>query len=205
MNNTIVYDLNQLHSDSPVFWCMEIEIPEIDSVYITTDNDNVIFDGKTFIPFPCKISEVRHGSNGEVPEVTISLGNATRVMDTYLHQYDYYRKINGVEASDINVTLYVLNKVDLSEAILTEHLIFESAELDNQWAAFKLGAKSPFSYRYPKRRIMQNICDFQFKIDPRCGYTGEATSCDKTLARCRELGNSRYFGGFPGAGRGATL
>ncbi len=33
--------------------------------------------------------------------------------------------------------------------------------------------------------------------DSRCAYTGEETSCDKTLTRCMELGNVENFYGFP--------
>lgn len=33
--------------------------------------------------------------------------------------------------------------------------------------------------------------------DARCGYTGSETKCDKTLVRCKELGNVGNFYGFP--------
>ncbi|MDR1169050.1 MAG: hypothetical protein LBK53_09230 [Heliobacteriaceae bacterium] len=33
--------------------------------------------------------------------------------------------------------------------------------------------------------------------DERCGYTGNAEKCDKTLTRCQEIGNVENFYGFP--------
>jgi hypothetical protein len=35
-------------------------------------------------------------------------------------------------------------------------------------------------------------CDLTFKSE-LCGYDGDADHCDKTLARCRELGNEQQW------------
>jgi hypothetical protein len=44
--------------------------------------------------------------------------------------------------------------------------------------------------------IKIGFCYCVFK-DQACGYTGPATSCDKTPQRCQELGNLIHFRGGP--------
>ena len=43
---------------------------------------------------------------------------------------------------------------------------------------------------------MKDFCPFKFK-GVQCGYKGDETECNKTLSRCRALGNSVRFGGEP--------
>jgi len=40
-------------------------------------------------------------------------------------------------------------------------------------------------------------CQVRRFKDSRCGYSGNETSCDRTFARCKELGNEENFRGFP--------
>jgi phage-related protein len=40
-------------------------------------------------------------------------------------------------------------------------------------------------------------CQWRKFKDCRCGYTGPEIACDKTMTRCKELGNLANFGGFP--------
>jgi hypothetical protein len=50
--------------------------------------------------------------------------------------------------------------------------------------------------------MYRNICRYKKFKGTRCGYAGVEIICDRTLTRCRELANSRRFGGFPGMGAG---
>lgn len=53
-----------------------------------------------------------------------------------------------------------------------------------------------YSTQSPNATYDVNCQCRKFK-DSRCGYTGSETSCDKTLTRCKELGNILNFFGFP--------
>jgi hypothetical protein len=46
----------------------------------------------------------------------------------------------------------------------------------------------------PARRYLPCWCCFK---DKQCGYVGPETYCDKTIDRCRELGNEINFRGWP--------
>lgn len=202
MSETI-YDLNSLTSDSPIVFCLKIEIPDTPTVYVTSDNIETVYGGNTYQPFPFQLSELTHGTSGELPEVTIQMSNINRVMEAYLHQYDAYLKANGIDGNEIKATIYIVN-TKTSEAVHTEYLKFESANTDWEWASFKLGSNSPFTWRFPPRRIIQNFCGHKFKNN-FCKYSGSVTSCDKTLTTCRILGNGPNFGAFAGIGKGIRV
>lgn len=51
--------------------------------------------------------------------------------------------------------------------------------------------------RYRRMTSYDPRCHFKFK-EPRCGYVGPETDCDKTSEACAERFNLENFGGFPG-------
>lgn len=53
-----------------------------------------------------------------------------------------------------------------------------------------------YSTQSPNATYDVNCQCRKFK-DERCGYAGSEVKCDKTLKRCKELGNSLNFYGFP--------
>jgi len=53
-----------------------------------------------------------------------------------------------------------------------------------------------YSSQSPNATYDVNCQCRKFK-DSRCSYRGSATNCDKTLKRCKELGNTLNFFGFP--------
>lgn len=67
--------------------------------------------------------------------------------------------------------------------------------------AFQLSTRNPLSWRFPARTIYKGVCQWAFK-SPECGYTGNATSCARTIAACKELNNIERIGCFPGCGSG---
>ena len=202
--STIIYDINSLTSDSPIVICVDFTIPNSSNLRITSNNEAVTFGGNVFTPLEFQISTLSDGTGGEVPEITFKLNNINRVMETYLHSYDTYLKTNGFSGNEITAVLYVVNTKDTSEALKTEYLLFISASTDSQWATFKLGANSPFNWRYPRRRIIKNFCSFKFK-DSRCQYSGADSICKKTMSACLEKDNILNYGGFPGIGNGLRL
>ncbi|MEW5725866.1 MAG: hypothetical protein AB1896_22335 [Thermodesulfobacteriota bacterium] len=69
--------------------------------------------------------------------------------------------------------------------------------------SFAVGGENLARRRFPRGRLLKEVCDKRFK-GARCKYAGSAATCSHTLTRCRELGNSANFGGFPGVGGGGV-
>lgn len=201
---SIVSELNTLSSNGVITALLEIEIPSTPIVRITNNGEIVNFNGNDYIPLHFKLADLSTAGKGELPDWSIQIDNSTRIIESYLHLYDNYLKVNGIAGNEINCTCYIVNTNELSEAILTEYFILSSYSSDANYATFKLGAKSPFRMRYPRRRIIQNFCSWKFK-STQCGYSGSGVSCNKTLGACRSFNNSSRFGGFPGIGKGIRL
>lgn len=88
----------------------------------------------------------------------------------------------------------------------TEYVFhLKQPKTSSKWATFTLGANNPFSKRFPLNRLLKNRCRYKQFRNWRCGYAGAETTCDRTLARCRELGNSERFGGTPGVGNSPVI
>jgi lambda family phage minor tail protein L len=199
---------NKMAIDSLFLPCLEITIPGVDdAVRVVRDNQNLTWKGQTWVAFPFELDEIGNTSKGEVPQINIRVSNVSRVMESYLQDYDIYCKTYGYEA--ISVNIYVVN----TKAVIAnpncdpevEHsFILKQPKTDNTWATFVLGAVNIFAKRVPPGRMLKNTCRYVFK-DARCNYTGSALVCNKTLAQCRIFNNSTRYGGSPGIGSGGIV
>lgn len=195
---------NRLDQDSPWLCLLDINIAGEPTMRIVNNNEDVTFGGNTYIAFAFTIEPPKENSKGELPSVQLMVANATRTMQTYIEAYQ-----GGVGAS---VTLRVVNAAHLTEDYteLTTTLQVVACKCTAQWVTFTLGAINPLKRRFPPDQYIAMHCRFAsapygFK-GPHCAYSGAATECNGTLDRCRELGNSRRFGGHPGLdGRGLRL
>jgi len=205
LSSIAIEEKNKLATDSVFLICLEIEIPGIDeTVRVVRNNEDLVWKGETWAAFPFELDEIGDSSKGEVPQVNVRVSNVSRALEAYLYEYDTYCKVSGFEP--ITVKIYVVNtkviQADGNAEPEVEHEFeLKQPRTDSKWVTFILGAANPFNRRFPRNRIIKNFCRYRF-MDTRCGYTGPATSCDKTLTMCRTLENSTRFGGFPGAGSG---
>ena len=200
-----IEEKNKLATDSKWLVALKITIPGVtDPVRLVRDNSNMTWQGETWVAFPFEIEEIGDDLKGEIPQVNVQVSNISRVMEAYISAYDTYCKNNGY--SDIDVNLYVVNSKNLADSTAEAEyeFILKSPATDSRWATFILGASNPFRRRFPQGRILKNHCRFRFK-DLRCQYAGVESTCNKTLARCRQLSNSANFGGFPGVGYGGLI
>ncbi len=204
LSSIAIEEKNKLATDSVFLICLEITIPGTGVVRVVRNNQDLTWKGETWVAFPFELDEIGDTSKGEVPQVNVRVSNVSRALEAYLYEYDAYCKANGFEP--ITVKIFVVNtkviQADGNAAPEVEHEFeLKQPRTDSQWVTFVLGASNPFNRRFPQGRILKNVCRYRFK-DTRCGYSGAETACDKTLTRCRALGNSTRFGGFPGAGSG---
>lgn len=205
MSSAYIQDLNNINSQNPVCVLLKIEIPgNTEPVFICNNNESITFDGNEYLPFGFSFEDLSSAGKGEVPQWSIQIDNTSRAIEQYMQLYNEYLKNNGVNGNAITCTCYCVSLFDLTEAILTEYFELSSFSSNSKYATFVLGAKSPFTFRYPRRRLIQSFCSWKFK-GVKCAYSGSSTSCDKSLANCVLLGNTSRFGGFPGMGKGIRI
>lgn len=207
LSPTAIAEKNKLGTDSLFLLCLAITIPGVSTpIRIVRDNAALTWCGYTWQCFPFEIDPIGNTNKGEIPQVVIRVANQNRVMEAYIQQYDTYCKTYGF--SPIAVDVYVVNTKAIAldgdcDPECEYSFLLKQPKTNSQWATFTLGGDNVYSIRIPQGRVLKNVCRFKFKgVDGRCGYTGSATTCNKSLSSCRALGNSVRFGGFPGAGSG---
>lgn len=197
LSTVAVSEKNKLaNADSVFLVAMKILIPGLsDPVRVVANNEDITWQGETWVAFPFEIDEITEVA-GERPRVEVRVANASREMELYLHDYDYYCKVNGYAA--IQCYIYVVNTLNLaSDTPEVEHeFILLQPKSNPRWVTFVLGASAPWNLRYPKNRLVPS-CRWRFK-STQCGYTGAQSQCNKTLTRCRQLNNSDRWGGYYG-------
>lgn len=200
LSNITKTEKNLLNSNSVWFTMLEIKIPSVtETLRIVNNNEDVTWKGFTWLKFPFELDEISQTANAETSQFQIKVGNVKNIIGQYIRQYDVYVKTNGFES--IKVTLYIVNSKDLANPtpVYTTNLILTTSNLNHLEVSFTVSARDLFRARTPQTRMFPNSCRFKFK-STLCGYTGSATQCNKTLSRCRELQNSKRFGGFPAIG-----
>ena len=202
-----ITEKNKLNTDTVFLLCAKITIPGVNEpVQVVANNENYTWDGVEWIAFDFQLDEISETSTGENPQVALKVSNISQAMERYLQDYDIYCKNNGT--TPIYVDFYLINTKSVAldpdcDPDCEYNFELISPKTDPMWATFTLGAPNPWNQRFPRNRILRNVCRYKhFKTDPRCGYSGLTTTCDRTLTTCRALGNSTHFGGAPGAGTG---
>ena len=195
----IIRAANTMDQDSPWLAMLDIALPGGEHLYLANNTDDVVFQGQTYSAFAFNYEQQKQTSKGEIPTVTISVSNVSRVIQSYVEQYE-----GGVGST---VTLIIVNHAHLTEDYteLTADFTVLGSKCTAQWVSFTLGAPNPLNKRFPAWQYIALHCRFLFK-GPHCGYSGAVTTCSRTLDNCRALGNSTRFGGHPGLdGRGVRI
>ena len=207
LSNQTIQDKNALVTDAVFLVLLEIQIPDVPTIRLVNNTEDITWNSQLWQQFPFEFTDISEGSKSEVSQWDIKISNTNRVIERYLHKYNQYLKLNGVEGNDITCIIRVVNSKDLANttAILEHTALLQQPTTNSQWATFKLSAKNPYNKQFPPRKIFKNFCGWKFK-STQCGYLGAGEFCDKTLTTCRSYSNSSRFGGFIGVvGRGLIL
>ena len=184
---------NKISSTGVWLVLLEIQFQSV-TIKICNNNENIEWpagSGQTWVAFPFELGEVNENDKGELPQLTLKVSNVTRTVQQYIEQY--------AGGTDATVILRVVHSehLDLTTPEIEEYFMIKKTTTDAYWATFTLGPDYTMTQRVPPDKYMKNFCPFPFK-GIRCGYNGSATECNKTLKRCRELGNSVRYGGEVG-------
>ena len=171
---------------------LDIQIEGEDTMYLVNNNEDATFEGRNYIAFAFTVDQPKESSKGEIPSIQLAVANATRTLQTYVEAYQ-----GGVGAS---VTMRIVNAGQLAEnyAELTTTFQVMACKCTAQWVTFTLGSINPLNRKFPPHQYIALHCRYKVFKGHQCGYSGSATSCDRTIDTCRNLGNSARFGGFPG-------
>lgn len=197
----LILEKNKLSSADPWLMTLDITLPAPASTVLRLVNntEDVTFGGNVYTRFPFKIDVIGEGENGELPQVKLMLSNVTRVLQAYLEELE--------GAVDSTALVRWINVAHLNENYADLELTFEILETVSvgQWISCTLGMPNLLRSDFPYESYHAGHCRFvrNFK-DVECGYAGPSATCAGTLDYCRQLNNSRRFGGFPGLSGGGV-
>lgn len=151
---------------------------------------DVVFNGVTYSRFPITFDKVSENSAGTIDQMTVTLSNVSRLIQSYLEDYDF----RGKKVSLKTVWADQLSDVD---NFIEEILYVDSYTSDALNVSINLSSKfDVLDVALPARQYSRNYCQFVFK-GTECAYAGAVATCDKTKQTCKTLSNFQRFGGFP--------
>lgn len=212
--SSVLVEETSKSEQSQIFHLVTIELPAPNNEMNLVDNNyDIKFKGITYTAFPIKFEGVSISTNGSVESASLALSNVSREIMYYIEAF------NGLSGSRVKVkTVYAIAVDDIytieedgstttevnpdadPTAYIEDEYIIGSYNAKDQVAAFKLDPIIDLEIKIPRRRYMVDSCYWKFKDPSSCKYPveGEATTCTKSLANCKSLGNETNFGGFPG-------
>jgi len=183
---------NSLEGEAPIMLYEITDIPNTTvTLYLTNYMEDVVFDGHTYTRFPISVPNIKSNSSGEVDSISVEISNVDREMQAYAEAYD------GFRAAKVTFIFVFPELLDEPSHAIRDTYYVQSSESSADRITFNLSTKLDVLKKTIGRLTLRDRCPWSFKGE-NCGYTGSETFCDKTLKRCKELGNEENFGGFPG-------
>jgi len=148
-----------------------------------------------YYPAAIEHNEISQSGDGRLSDLTVTVGNADRIMQTYIEDYDMVGKY-------VNIHQVHFNPYDTenpASVIFSFRFMIKSVTATTTQVDFGLSLGIDYlQLSFPSRRMFAKYCSWQFKDPYTCGYTGADANCTKTWDACKAKGNQRRFGGFPG-------
>jgi len=180
----------------------ELQLNASTTVYLTELDEDIEFDGNTYLQFPIKRGAISQNSEGQMDQLTIGVGNVSLEMSGFIAS-------NDLRDNLFRIIMIFFDTKDTSTAKLEADFYIRSYVINELQVDFLVGSKLEiFDLSIPRRNFGRNICPFNYVTDGsgECKYAGAASppdgdTCDKGLETpngCRAHENVVNFGGFPG-------
>lgn len=168
------------------------------SIYIL-DNEtmqSLRYNNEDYFGAPLTYGEIKKDDNSGVSKLDIKLSNVALAISGIIGaRGDVITNAPAVLTLvflDVNTNKLIpdLNQIVFAGRCNKLKLDYENASMDIETSLGGYEVQAPImKYR--------TTCQVRRFKDCRCGYTGVETKCDRTLERCKELGNVENFAGYP--------
>lgn len=182
--------ISESHSDELItFGLYEVYYSDLEPpLCITNWDDEVVYQGKTYLPTAVQHSTISQNTGGQMGDVTLSVGNLDRIIQKYIDDYELIGK-------KVRVIQFFIGS---STGNVQGTFRIEGITVKKDAAAFTLSVGCNYlQASFPSRLASSRHCMWQFKSS-ECGYTGSDENCSKTIEDCIEKGNVHRVGCFPG-------
>jgi len=169
---------NQLSQPGAWVWLLTVTLPNSGgTLRYAANTEDVSYGGNTYTAFNFSIGGFTCDSEGEIPELTMTVTNVGYVLQ------DYMRTCNGLVGGTISFVQ--VNTDYLAEDYGDDVVSMTIVGTENRWpdVSFTLGVPPAVRYRVPEDRFNPHSCRHKFK-STRCGYTGALTTCNRNPDDC---------------------
>lgn len=186
---------------------------------------NIVWQGNSYLPWPCKASGFDYTSSGTLPRPKLALANVSGTITALLLALHdclgakVTRRVTMAKWLDaVNFAGNVNPTADPNSHFADEiYFIDRKATETKDLVEFELASAFDVTgVMLPRRQIIQNICPWRYR-GAECGYTGtsyfnaddspatgsSSDVCGKRLSSCKKRfgdNNELPFGGFPASG-----
>ena len=185
-------------SQSKLLHLIEIEIPDNPTLRIVDSNCDISFGSVVYSKFPVQYSGTTMSSDGSIDKATLTVANPGRVFQHYVNDfkalrgtrvsvkttYESFADFTYTFGADGSVTPQANGLAD-STAYIEDAFVVDSYTSNETSIVFNLDPIVDFNIRLPRTAFNSNVCRFRYK-DPRtCMYSGNLSTCKKTLDDCK--------------------
>lgn len=195
ISTNAIIEKNKLTSVNVELLLIEVKYKSEPSIYVCLNNVQIVWNGNTYLPAIFNLTGRNETKESEVPKQNLTFTDIHRVIIPLLEEFN--GAIGAVVTISIVDSKYLTNTTPKLQEIME---IIDVTINDKAAVHITLGAENLYNLRIPLHRYLKNSCRFDFKSS-LCGYSGAETYCNRTYARCKELGNHTRFGGFPSVGK----
>ena len=155
---------------------------------------------------PIERESIKNNLSGEISDVSISIPNVDRSMESYIQDYDYLRGRDVYVLTAFTKHLPSGNSanhigsVPDRFAIMKEKLYIDGTVSNHEVVSFSCKPKFLIKNKVLPGRTFSRECSWDY-TSSECGITNATllasyTTCDQTLEQCIERKNRSRFGGF---------
>lgn len=196
--------LDLLHSRSnpdALVLLMQFDLPAGDPIRYARYGYPIEYGGHTYEPWPVA-AQLAGGSRGpEVPEYTITLDDSAQVLLPHTLATDWFR------GCTLTTTVVCVAHLSLDYAWSTRVWNILHAVPDDVRIVMTIGGRNIAQDPCPRERHRSRLCRYVrgFAVDPRCGYSGDETTCNGTIEDCVARSNEERWGGDLGLDQDAAV
>lgn len=191
-----VIEKNRIGSSVPYLVCLDVDIPDpvtgavAETMHLVNNTEDIVVQGVTYTAMQFSI-ELQQNS-GAMPQITLTVTDYSRAVIQRLNDNS-----GGI---GFNVTVSVVNSAMLDQPPeVQEFFEVVNAEAANYVVTFTLGAENALARQFPRRTQRRDFCQWVYKDDATCRYSGDLPACDHSLngtMGCSKHSNVVNFGGF---------
>lgn len=185
--SNVMEEMHKLHREGSLLCLLSVAEANI---YIARNVRDVTFKGITWTRSWFEIEGITQDGSEYAPSIQVHFNNIGGVIEQVVRDNNMLKRmwaelyvVNSKLLADNEYIYYT--KYQIKRPIVTRRTVTVEAGLDN-----------PLTLPWPFWKLHDSICQYpNFPGDSRCPYSGELTTCDRTLVNCIERhGNAYYFG-----------